>query len=269
MSNSDCIIKKIAEDKYIMYSWFEAMYTRFDIVLIYNIEQDTSNIIEKIKNEIIRLELIANRFLPESELFFLNENAGKQIKVSEELFYMIDYCIRYNEYTYGYFDITVNSKPFVKDNIKSVKLFEDNSIQFLNENIRIDLNGYLKGYALDKIKNILTEENITDALLNFGNSSIMALGNHPNGNGWKISPQNNMQEVLLYNECYTTSGNEISTRKHILNPLEGKYIEGEKTISVITKKAADGEIFSTALFAADNEIRECIIRQFSLSVYIL
>ncbi len=59
-----------------------------------------------------------------------------------------------------------------------------------------------KGYALETIKSILNECVIENALINMGNSSVLALGNHPVGTGWKVN------NILLHNECLTTSGND-------------------------------------------------------------
>lgn len=50
-----------------------------------------------------------------------------------------------------------------------------------------------------------------------GNSSILALGNHPVGSGWKIN------DILLHNECLTTSGNDSPSRRHIVSPQNGNW----------------------------------------------
>ena len=72
-------------------------------------------------------------------------------------------------------------------------------------------------------------------------------GNHPVGTGWKVN------NILLHNECLTTSGNDSPERRHIVSPRDGKLVEGARQISVVTTSGAIGEILSTALFAADSE----------------
>ena len=90
-------------------------------------------------------------------------------------------------------------------------------------------------------------------LINMGNSSVLALGNHPVGTGWKVN------NILLHNECLTTSGNDSPERRHIVSPRDGKLVEGARQISVVTTNGAIGEILSTALFAADGEQRKALM----------
>lgn len=102
-----------------------------------------------------------------------------------------------------------------------------------------------------------------------GNSSVLALGNHPAGTGWKVNFGNQSetektgesQSILLYNECLTTSGNESEGRRHIISPQNGNFVEGLRQIAVVTKNGAVGEILSTALFAAGPEQRENVACQ--------
>lgn len=90
-----------------------------------------------------------------------------------------------------------------------------------------------------------------------GNSSILALGNHPVGSGWKIN------DILLHNECLTTSGNDSPSRRHIVSPQNGKLVEGVKQIAVVTTNGSIGEILSTSLFAADSEQRKALLAESS------
>ena len=86
-----------------------------------------------------------------------------------------------------------------------------------------------------------------------GISSVLALGNHPVGTGWRVN------DILLYDECLTTSGNDSPERRHIVSPQDGKLVEGARQISVVTTNGAIGEILSTALFAADSEQRKALM----------
>lgn len=60
------------------------------------------------------------------------------------------------------------------------------TVYFTRKGISLDLCGYIKGYVLDCIRKILETNHISDALINLGNSSILAIGNQPLGQGWKI-----------------------------------------------------------------------------------
>ncbi len=249
------INKDLGDNKTIYYAWFESMHTRIDIAIC-NQENDLcKDIIDQIYRELQYIEQLANRFDPSSELYKLNELASIQaFTVSAELFQIIMNCIDYHEKTSGCFDITVNSLESYKNGIKDIVCDPLNhSVFYKNPDIKIDLGGFAKGYALDKCVNILKKNKISDALVNFGNSSVFALGNHPSGNGWKItlptSTQENLSFVVLYDECLTTSGNE-EIHLHIKSPFDGQYLKASNPVSVVTKDATSGEVFSTALFVS-------------------
>lgn len=127
----------------------------------------------------------------------------------------------------------------------------------------------MKGYALESIRELLQLYGIEDALVNMGNSSILALGHHPLATGWRIgfeqgfvSNKGEKQEVLLKNECLTVSGNDSLERKHIIAPYSGKLIEGKWMVAVVTESGAVGEILSTAWFAADTYQQKLLEMEF-------
>ena len=178
--------------------------------------------------------------------------------ISQSLYRMISLCTEYHKKTLGCFDVTIHSDNYNQDTIHSIHLYpEAQSVFFQQAGTTINLSGFLKGYALDKIREILKVHIIANALINMGNSSILALGNHPVGSGWKIN------DILLHNECLTTSGNDSPSRRHIVSPQNGKLAEGVKQIAVVTTNGSIGEILSTSLFAADSEQRKALLAESS------
>lgn len=246
----------------LFYAWFLSMHTRVDIILCSRKpEGELLLVVNRIYNALYGLEKIANFYDPASELSFVNRTAAASpVVLSEELYSMIDLCLEYNSKTMGYFDVTIHSENYDETTIHSIHLSsEDHSIHFSRPGVVVNLSGFLKGYALETIKDILNESLIENALINMGNSSILALGNHPVGLGWKVN------NILLHNECLTTSGNDSPERRHIISPRDGKLVEGVKQITVVTTNGAIGEILSTSLFAADSEQREAFLAKLSSS----
>lgn len=244
----------------LLYAWFLAMHTRVDIVLFSRkSEEELLLVVNRIFDTLRHLEKLANFYDSTSELSFVNQTASiSPVVISEELYAMIDLCLEYNGKTFGCFDVTVHSQNYTRDSIYSVHMSaNDNSIYFSQPGIVIDLSGFLKGYALEVIKDILKETMIENALVNMGNSSILALGNHPAGLGWMVN------NVLLQNECLTTSGNERPGRKHIISPQSGNLVESIGQIAIVTTDGAIGEILSTSLFAADEKRRKALLIEFS------
>ena len=237
-------------DDSLLYAWFLSMHTRVDIILCcQKSENELMLVVNSIYDTLRQLERIANYYDPSSELSQVNQRASTApVMISQSLYRMISLCTEYHKKTLGCFDVTIHSDNYNQDTIHSIHLYpEAQSVFFQQAGTTINLSGFLKGYALDKIREILKVHIIENALINMGNSSILALGNHPVGSGWKIN------DILLHNECLTTSGNDSPNRRHIVSPQNGKLVEGVKQIAVVTANGSIGEILSTALFAADSE----------------
>lgn len=174
----------------LFYAWFLSMHTRVDIILCSRkSEEELLLTVNHIYDVLCQLEKTANYYDPTSELAYVNRTAATSpVVLSEELYAMIDLCLEYNKKTLGCFDITVLSNNYDRNTIHSVQLSaEERSVFFRQPGVTLNLSGFLKGYALEKIKSILKESMIENALINMGNSSVLALGNHPMGKGWKIN----------------------------------------------------------------------------------
>jgi len=269
MNSVQHISKKIDADSSILYSWFGAMHTRIDIVMYDRAERDLKYVTELIYDKVKELEKIANYFDPESELSYVNRLASKTpVTISNELYTIISHALYYHKVTSGYFDITIHSENHDEESCSMILLKDcDSIIHFRDEGLKINLSGFIKGYTLDLIRKILERNDIQNALINMGNSSVMGLGNHPRGKGWKVKSENQPEDINLINECFTTSGNNHSKRKHIINPYSNKYIEGVKYTSVITQTASEGEALSTALFVSSATKRKEMLKNFEATVF--
>jgi len=268
MTKIQFIRKLSADGKNILYAWFEAMHTRIDMLLCSGTSYENLELVaNSIQCKIDNIEKIANRFEPRSELYFVNNNAfDRPCNISEELTEIIEECLIYNKKTYKYFDITVNSLNNYRSGIENICFEpEKRRISYNHPDIQIDLNGYIKGYSLRFAAQILRENNITDALISMGSSSILAMGNHPQAEGWSIGldPEfdKNNTSVTLFNECFTTSGNSLKNPRHIINPETGEFVKEMNTVSVITADPALGEILSTAFFVANNPQRQLMLKE--------
>ena len=243
------IYKSSSVDGDLLYAWFPAMHTRVDIALcsVSRSEKELLEVIELICHELYRLEQIGNCYDINSELSSVNRMAALQhIPLSDELYNMLALCKEYYVKTLGCFDVTVHSDNYNDKTMSYVQLSaKDKTLLYLRPGIRLNLSGFLKGYALEKVRYILQEHLLDNALVNLGNSSIMALGNHPAGTGWRLG-----KNITLHNSCLTVSGNEREDRQHIISPISGNLVKGRKQIAVITNNGIVGEVCSTALFAA-------------------
>lgn len=241
------------------YAWFEALHTRVDLLLLGSLSEVEFEVAETaVRAELSAVEKLGNRFDPDSELSrAVRAAATHPVPLSPELYSLLARCLQANRDTGGLFDITVNSPDFYPGLINRVKLLEDPSksprhgrLAFQSANYAqplpspmgegagvrpiLDLSGILKGYALERLRTLLPTFGIHDALVNLGNSSILSLGKNPSD--------------IPSGHCLTTSGNATPDRRHIRNPLTGEFITGQRTVSVTTANAIDGEILATVTF---------------------
>lgn len=256
----------------LLYAWFPAMHTRVDIVLCGNQgEEALMRVADAAREVLCGLERMANYYDPESELAYLNRTAatGPQ-PVSLELYEMLEFCVDCYARTGGCFDVTVHSAHHTRDSIHGIWLSpREHTLFFAQPGLTVNLSGFLKGYALEKIRGVLQQHGVADALVNMGNSSVLALGHHPLADGWKVNfgqgvvpPGEESPAVLLQNECLTTSGNDSQQRKHIINPQTGRLVEGKREVAVVTGNGAVGEVLSTGLFVADARQRALMEAEF-------
>lgn len=220
-----------------LYAWFEAMHTRIDLLLRKKNTAPSSLLetAEAVRVLLSRLEKAGNRFAPDSEISRLcKASVGMPVKLSDDLFDMLRLALHYHSTTGGLFDITVNTPGHTADTISNVELSEAEKTCTLHRtDMVLDLSGFIKGYAVDRIKPLLAEHGITDALVSLGNSSIMAMGDVP-GN--------------VKDGCLTTSGNDTADRRHIINPLTGEYVCGQGSAQVRTASGAEGEVMAKIKF---------------------
>lgn len=248
------------------------MGTRFDLVMLGKNKTVSATIWKRIVAELQRLDKMLNRFDSKSEISFINTKAyNEAITPSEEVWNILNDCKRYHKITTGLFDITLNDFSQLYFNEKS------RTIQFKSLDISLDLGGYAKGYALERIKIILDENEVDQAFVDFGNSSILGIGHHPYGQSWQVSIPNpfKREEVLgiidLIDNYLSMSGNSPTHTAHIINPTTKEFNNDKKVVSIISKNAVEAEILSTVLMVAPDNIIETLRDQleFDFKIYYL
>ena len=253
------LVSSLKDGASLIYAWFEAMHTRIDLMLW---DKDISQnvvlgLIADIRDDVLRIERMGSCFIPQSELSSINSSpVGTSVEISEELHAILSRCIEHNKATDGLFDVAVSLDfPGIRLDEK-ILLETGNRVIRLKEGVYINLSAYLKGYALDRAVARVRSAHVANGLISFGNSSIAAFGNHPNGRGWPVSAaQGNEDDYLICDMFLTSSGNETEDRMHIINPLTGELIKGKGMVSVMSGTAEEGEVLSTVTFIKNNETK--------------
>lgn len=267
------------------------MATRF-YVLIPGLEGGAGDeLFQKIKDEVYRIESRLSRFIKESEISKINREAFEaDVETDEECFEILSACKYGWNMTDGAFDITLRPlmdywKGEENQSEERLKTLRDSvgmqhvdlnekeqTVRFKNELIELDLGGFGKGYALEKVKQMIESSAAESAFISFGGSSVLAVGAHPAGGNWKIginnykSPGNSIHEFRVSDGSVSTSSNfylnddgKLQHHQHVINPKTGKAHDHFSAASVSAKSPMLAEMLSTAcLLLPDEKIRELI-----------
>jgi thiamine biosynthesis lipoprotein len=142
---------------------------------------------------------------------------------------------------------------------KPSQTFEDGGVTY---STKIDLGGIGKGYAADKVNELMDSYGIEYGMFNFGSSS-MVLKEHPTEGVWGLSFTNPRSTYDTYMKVYlndvtlSTSGDyeqyyEIDGTRycHVIDPTTGKPVQtGIMTVTIIGGTAAEDDALTTALMA--------------------
>jgi FAD:protein FMN transferase len=146
-----------------------------------------------------------------------------------------------------------------------VHLDETNrSVRFARAGVEVNFSAIGKGYALDRMGELLRGRGARRALLSAGHSSVLALGGK--GRGWPVDlrprlASRRVGRLWIKNGAVGTSGAgeqfiEIDGRRygHVIDPRTGRPAEGVLGASVITGDAATADALSTAFLIGGPEL---------------
>lgn len=263
----------------------EAMGTTFSVVLYGSDDASMNQAIDAAFAEAQRLDALLSNYRPESEWSRINREAAMHpVNVSPELFHLLSDCSAYSRASEGTFDLTVG--PLMRiwgffggerrvpspDQIRQaleivgyqhVKLnARKRTVRFDRPGVEIDPGGVGKGYAVDRMVEILRERGFRNALVAASGSSIFGLGNPPDDpDGWPISiadpwdHRKNVAQVFLKDMSLSTSGSyEKSFRvgghrySHIMDPRQGVPAQSADQVTVLAPRTIDSEVWAKPYF---------------------
>ena len=246
--------------------------------------------------EIRRIENIISTHIETSETSEINRNAGiKPVKVSKELFDLIQRCIKISDLTDGAFDISwaamegvwvfdskhnnipadsVVQKAFNKVGYKNIILDKENQSVFLKEKgMRIGFGAIGQGFSANKGRDKMIEVGITSGIVN-ASGEVLTFGKQADGTNWKIGISNPDRKEKAYawlevsEMCIATSGNyekffDIDGRRysHIINPKTGYPVEGVKSVTIICADAELADALATSVFVLGEKAGINLINQ--------
>jgi thiamine biosynthesis lipoprotein len=263
----------------------EAMGSTFTVVLYGRDQKQLEAAADAAFAEVHRLDRLLSNYQPASEWSEVNRTAGvRPVKLSAELFQLLSDCMTYSRQSDGAFDITVGplmrvwgfykgegSLPRPADvtdaltrvGHRHVRLdAAARTIHFDRPGVELDPGGIGKGYAVDRMVDVLKRSGVHIALVSASGSSIYGMGAPPTEPaGWRITirapddPRKTAAEVVLKDMSLSTSGSyekffwvEGRTYAHIIDPRTGYPAQGTASVSVMAPRTIDSEAWAKPFF---------------------
>lgn len=156
----------------------------------------------------------------------------------------------------------------------------------LNSRAQLDLSAIAKGYAVDRIASLFTEQGYSDYLVDVG-GELRVSGLNPEGDRWRLAIEQPITQaaatpgihevVHVTDHAIATSGDyrnffehEAQHYSHTINPLTGYPAQHNLvSVTVIAKHAATADAWATALLAAGPEQARYLAVKHGLAVYLI
>lgn len=262
-----------------------AMGTTFELLLAEKDKEYAQQISQAVFAEIDRVKDIISRFNPTSEISQINRlRAGQSLNIGIETYECLMTALSIHEETGGAFDINVGSlmkyrdadfaenrppRTDIREQLALVKRTRGYAIKYLSlketekpTELKLDLGGIGKGYALDCTLEILSDWGVKRALVHGGTSTVLSVGTPPEGEGqrkgWPVGVRgdwecpNTPRKFFLKDRALSGSGTDVKG-KHIFDPKTNKPAKGHLATWVSHPSAAVADALSTAFMVMTTE----------------
>lgn len=231
-------------------------------------------VMEEVKDILLSFHKRMSIYESTSEISSLNHMAGSSsLSISPEIYDLIRRSIAYSKLTNGAFDITAfplkkiwqtaeqipteaqihHAKKLV--NYRNI-VFSDNKIMLKYSGMGVDLGGIAKGFAVDKVVELLKIRGIVSGVINFG-GSVFVLGEERSvGIQTPFGKKGTyIGTIRVKNKAVVTSGAYENYRvingtayQHILDPHTGYPVNNELlAVTLIGAKAEELDALATGV----------------------
>lgn len=242
------------------------------------------NLYEMVESELARINQLMSTYIPDSELSLLNKApADKPFALSPDNVEVLEESLRINQISNGAFDVTVGplvnlwgfgptgriTKQPSSEEISQVFQWVGSDKVSLNGNLitkshsktYIDFSAIAKGYAVDKVAELLTAQGVNSYLVEIG-GEMRLKGVKPNGEMWRVAvekPVVNRREAQLvfslgdmgmatsgdYRNYFEEDGVRFS---HTIDPTTAKPITHKlASVTIVHPSAASADAIATAV----------------------
>jgi thiamine biosynthesis lipoprotein len=261
-----------------------AMGTQVTVSVYTDDDEGAGRAIRNALDEITRIELIMTTWRDDSEISRLNASAGvAPVPISPETFEVLEMAQKASAWSEGAFDVTFYALrglwKFDEDlerrtpepaqvqarlpliNWKDLKLDAKKRTAFLaKKGMAVNLGGIAKGYAVDRMANILRRAGFHNALVQAGGDLLCA--GTKGGKPWSAGirdPRGSIKDVFalitLEDHAFSTAGDyeryfmlDDKRYHHILDPKTGTPARASRSVTVYAKTALLADALDDAIF---------------------
>ncbi len=272
------------------------MGSSFEFTLVVPNEEIGYINIEEAASEIKRIERMISSWDAESETTLINKNAGiSPVKVSDELFKLIERSIQISEITNGAFDISygplnelwrfdgsmqylptpeeirscVEKIGFTKIDLN----IQERTVFLRQKGMKLNFGGIGKGYAVDRAKELLVSKRVIAGMIN-ASGDVTTWGTKASGEKWLIGIENpgwkknifswipivesSVSITSNFQKYVTVNGKRYS---HIIDPKTGYPVSGIDKVTVMAKTSELCDALATAVVILGKEEGLALINQ--------
>jgi FAD:protein FMN transferase len=233
-----------------------------------------------------RVDAMLGTLRETTEAARLNRHIGRTpVPASPDFFALLQYCAHLHAETAGAFDVTTapigrcraaarrdGRQPTTSEiaSARAVVGFDRvrldaaaGTVSFLLAGATVSFGGIGKGYAVDRMGQVLRAREVSHALVSAGGSSVLAIGGRDKG--WQLAVRSQRPDkplrLWLRDGALGTSGCGgqfvlLDGRRHgrVLDPRTGHEPRSVRAATVITSDATTADALSTAFVAAGPEL---------------
>jgi thiamine biosynthesis lipoprotein len=246
-------------------------------------------ILDEAFDEVDRIDRLMSHYKANSPLSQVNQEAAQHpVAVPQELFDFIADAMRYHRESGGTFDITVG--PLMKAwgffrgegrlpsdselagarrHVGGAHVTLDpgsRTIAFDETGVELDLGGIAKGYAVDRVVELLKRREVAAALVSAGGSTIYGFGSPPATTAWTVTLQDPADSrktaftLALKDRALSVAGSSEKSFEadgvrysHIMDPRTGRPAQGVLSVAVLTTTGTAGDALDNAFFVLGPE----------------
>ncbi len=268
----------------------------FEMTVVANDTIQGDKYINQAVAEVKRIENLISDWIPTTEISRVNQNAGMApVKVSREVFELVERSIKISKLTNGAFDISYASmdkiwkfdgsmkemptEEAIKNSVAKVGyhnilLNEKELTVFLkNKGMKLGLGGIGQGYIADQVKALLIQNGCKSGIVNVS-GDIFAWGKQPDGKPWTVAIVNPMNKNKVFatfpleDSAVETSGSyekfvtfNGKRYAHIIDPRTGYPATGIVSVSVFAKTTELADALATGIFVLGVDVGLDLVNQ--------